>query len=84
MLLEENMEKRKNIYEDFMKIKKFRDNIIHNVLLYDLMTFGQKSKTFDYIDKLEDWIFNALEDFLDSERSFNEWQKKLADKLFCG
>jgi len=73
---------RKNIFEEFKRMRNLRNEIIHRVLLYDLMTSKQQSDTLNYIDKLHDWLFDALVDFLDSNLPLKDWQKYLKNKLF--
>ena len=83
-LLEKEPKLREKIFEEFEVAKDFREKIIHEVLLYDLMTSRQKSDTLDSIHRLHDWLFNAIADFLDLEISLKEWQRGLSAKLFGG
>lgn len=75
---------RKKIFEEFKDVKDLREKIIHEVLLYDLMTSRQKSYTLNSIDRLHDWLFNAIADFLDHKISLKKWQESLSAKLFGG
>ncbi len=83
-LLENEPKLRKKISEEFKDIKYLREKIIHRVLLYDLMTSRQKSHTLNSIDRLNDWLFKAIGDFLDQKISLQEWQECLSAKLFGG
>ena len=83
-LLEKDPTQRKNIFEDFESIKKLRNKIIHQVILYDLMTSKEQSNTLTVIDRLHDWVFGVLTHFIDSNLSLKNWQMKLNDKLFGG
>lgn len=83
-LLGKDQKQRKVIFKDFEEIKDLRDKIVHKVLLYDLMASGEKSKTLHSIDKLHDWLFDALAHFLDSDFSLKDWQESLNLKLFGG
>jgi len=83
-LLEKEPKQRKRIFEEFKHAKDLREKIIHEVLLYDLMTSRQKSCTLDSIDRLHNWLFKAIADFLDHKISLKNWQKGLSAKLFGG
>jgi hypothetical protein len=83
-LLEKEPKLRKKLFEEFKDVKDFREKIIHKVLLYDLMTSRQKSRTLNSIDRLHDWLFKAIADFLDHKTSLKKWQKDLSAKLFGG
>lgn len=75
---------REKIFEEFEGAKNFREKIIHEVLLYDLMSSTQKSYTLNSIHRLHDWLFNTIADFLDHKISLKGWQKSLSAKLFGG
>lgn len=75
---------RENIFEEFKNIKGLREKIIHEVLLYDLMTSKEKSDVLNSIYRLHDWLFNAITDFLNSSLPLKNWQNDLSAKLFGG
>lgn len=75
---------REEIFKEFMGVKKLRDKIIHKVLLYDLMTSEQKSDTLNSIERLHNWLFDAIAGFLDHKISLEKWQDDLSAKLFGG
>lgn len=81
-LLGKEPRQRKNIFEEFKKIKGLRDKIIHEVLLYDLMTSREQSETLSSIYKLHNWLFNVLANFLDCNLPLKDWQNNLNLKLF--
>jgi hypothetical protein len=83
-LLAKEPKLRKEIFEEFKHIKDLREKIIHQVLLYDLMTLKEKSDVLNSIHRLHDWLFNAMEDFLDSGFTLKNWQKDLSIRLFGG
>lgn len=83
-LIGKEQEERKSIFETFENVKDLRDKIIHRVLLYDLMTSEEQSNTLRSIDKLHDWLFDALTHFLESNLSLKDWQRDLNVKLFGG
>lgn len=75
---------RKKIFEEFKEVKGLREKIIHEVLLYDLMTSEEKSDVLNSIYRLHDWLFNAIADFLDSGLPLKNWRKDLGAKQFGG
>ncbi|MBU2617176.1 MAG: hypothetical protein KKI07_00660 [Euryarchaeota archaeon] len=83
-LLGKDPTQRKNIFKYFKSIKDLRDNIIHQVLLYDLMTSKEQSNTLRSIDKSHDWLFDVLTHFLDRKLSLEDWQMELNGELFGG
>jgi len=81
-LLGRDSSQRKSIFEEFKHIRELRNDIVHRVLLYDLMTSEERSDTLNSIRELHDWLFDALADFLDAKLSLGDWQDCLKSKLF--